>query len=227
MIIRLHNYQFLKFHEKIDKLLKGGSEMKKWIKVALPVFFLVTVVALFVFFNVAYFIDDFIYDHLYFHDTIILIMKGFTFLSEPYFILLFFLCYFLFCLKKKRFRDFYTLLLLVFIGVIMVGGMKQIIRRNRPTIAQLIPISDFSFPSGHAFMSMLIYGYFIYQIYHSVKSNYKWIWISLFSFIIISVGFSRIYLGVHYTTDVLCGYGFGFLLLSFSVMVLQIDKRKQ
>ena len=65
-------------------------------------------------------------------------------------------------------------------------------------------------------VSMAFYGYFIYLIYKYVKNKYlKWISIVLLSILICSIGISRIYLGVHYTSDVLGGF-----LISLSYLIV-------
>lgn len=74
----------------------------------------------------------------------------------------------------------------------------------------------YSFPSGHSMVSMAFYGFLIYLIYNNIKNKYiKWILISSLSILIILIGISRIYLGVHYTSDVLAGF-----LLSISYLVI-------
>ena len=68
-------------------------------------------------------------------------------------------------------------------------------------------------------ISMAFYGYIIYLIYKYVKNKYiKWISIVLLSILICSIGISRIYLGVHYTSDVLGGF-----LISVSYLVIYIS----
>ena len=68
-------------------------------------------------------------------------------------------------------------------------------------------------------VSMAFYGYLIYLIYKYVKNKYlKWISIVLLSILICSIGISRIYLGVHYTSDVLGGF-----LISVSYLVIYIS----
>ena len=65
-------------------------------------------------------------------------------------------------------------------------------------------------------ISMAFYGYIIYLIYKYVKNKYiKWISIVLLSILICSIGISRIYLGVHYTSDVLGGF-----LISLSYLIV-------
>ena len=87
-------------------------------------------------------------------------------------------------------------------------GLKLLFRRIRPdNINWLVNVVGYSFPSGHAEVSMAYYGFLIYLIYTKFKSKkYKYLLISLLTCIILFIGISRIYLGVHYLSDVLAGY---------------------
>ena len=101
--------------------------------------------------------------------------------------------------------------------------LKGILQRPRPTEYRIIEETGYSFPSGHSMISMAFYGYIIYLIYKYVKNKYiKWISIVLLSILICSIGISRIYLGVHYTSDVLGGF-----LLSISYLVVYISSIKK
>lgn len=85
--------------------------------------------------------------------------------------------------------------------------IKNIFQRPRPLKYRLIEETGYSFPSGHSMASMAFYGFIIYLIYKNVKNRYiKWTTIVFLSLLIVSIGFSRIYLGVHYTSDVLGGF---------------------
>lgn len=95
---------------------------------------------------------------------------------------------------------------------------KFIFVRPRPTEFRIITETGYSFPSGHSMISMAFYGFIIYLIYNKVKNKYiKWLLIIFLSLLIISIGISRIYLGVHYTSDVLGGF-----LISISYLILYI-----
>lgn len=94
--------------------------------------------------------------------------------------------------------------------------LKNIVQRPRPTEFRLIDESGYSFPSGHSMVSMSFYGFLIYLIYKYVKNKkLKWLLISFLSILIFLIGTSRIYLGVHYTSDVVGGF-----LVSISYLII-------
>ena len=97
--------------------------------------------------------------------------------------------------------------------------LKNILQRPRPNEFRIIEETGYSFPSGHSMVSMAFYGYLIYLIYIYVKNKYlKCTLIVLLSILICTIGISRIYLGVHYTSDVLGGF-----LISISYLVIYIS----
>ena len=97
--------------------------------------------------------------------------------------------------------------------------LKRILQRPRPAEFRIIEETGYSFPSGHSMVSMAFYGYLIYLIYKYVKNKYvKCFSIILLSILICLIGVSRIYLGVHYTSDVLGGF-----LVSLSYLIIYIS----
>lgn len=126
---------------------------------------------------------------------------------------------FIFC---KKIRWFVTFDL---VGVTLINQLlKHIIRRPRPNILRLVEESGYSFPSGHSMVSMAFYGIIIYLVYKNVPNKYlKWLLISLLSLLILSIGFSRIYVGVHYFTDVAGGFLLG---LAYVVIYVNIYNNK-
>lgn len=102
------------------------------------------------------------------------------------------------------------------ISALLNTVLKHIIQRDRPIGYRLIDETGYSFPSGHSMNSMAFYGFIIYLIYKFVKNKYiKYVAITILSILIVSIGISRIYLGVHYTSDVIAGF-----LVSISYLII-------
>lgn len=114
-------------------------------------------------------------------------------------------------------------------SLLMMFGLKNLFGRERPEIPLVQAAQGLSFPSGHALMSMTFYGLLIYFIWQSVKNKWLKYTLCLILFIWIQlIGFSRIYLKVHYPTDVMAGYAIGFLWLVVSIWILnRLEKFSQ
>ena len=125
------------------------------------------------------------------------------------------------CIKNKKIgASIFSNLVIV---TILNQLLKGILQRPRPTEFRIIEETGYSFPSGHSMVSMAFYGYLIYLIYKFVKNKYiKWSLIILLSILICTIGVSRIYLGVHYTSDVLGGF-----LISISYLVIYTSAIKK
>ena len=93
--------------------------------------------------------------------------------------------------------------------------IKEILQRPRPEEAlHLIQQGGFSFPSGHAMTGLVFYGLVLYFFLSSIKnSSTRRVLLSVGVVYIFFIGFSRIYLGVHYPSDVLAGWCLGGLQL--------------
>lgn len=120
-------------------------------------------------------------------------------------------------LIKKE--NIYKLLFTVGITVSVNQLLKHLIRRIRPDHLRLVQENSFSYPSGHAMISIALYGFIIYLVYKNIKNRFiKIILIVLSSILILGIGISRIYLGVHYPSDVLAGY-----FISTTIVLLTIS----
>lgn len=127
-----------------------------------------------------------------------------------------------FWLAKEKHWSQLQLLLATVVGAALLNVvLKNIFLRSRPdNPLAFIRATGFSFPSGHAMISIAFYGVLIFLIFPNLKS---WVgktlliigWIALFGLI----GFSRLYLGVHYLTDVLGGWSAGLMWLLLCVLM--------
>ena len=99
--------------------------------------------------------------------------------------------------------------------------LKQIVQRPRPDGFRLIAESGYSFPSGHSMVSMAFFGLLVWMVWTYEKDKtMRLVWCTLFSLVIVMVGVSRIYLGVHYASDVLAGFCVSLLWLVFYTKVV-------
>ncbi len=113
------------------------------------------------------------------------------------------------------------------LGIIAIINqiLKHIFQRPRPIGFRLIDIGGFSFPSGHAMGSTAFYGLLIYLSYKLIKNKtIRIISIIINTLIIIGIGISRIYLGVHYCSDVIVGISLSFMYLIIFIRI--IEKKK-
>ena len=137
-----------------------------------------------------------------------------TNLGSPYVLILLTLLSFLLKNKKLSFIITGNLGLITIINQVL----KFIVKRPRPSDLFLIVETGYSFPSGHSMVSLSFYGLLIYFIYKYFKNkNLKIFLITLLSLIIVLIGVSRVYLGVHFVSDVISGF-----LLSLSYLIIFI-----
>lgn len=158
------------------------------------------------------------------------IMEVFTFLGTHLFLIpanLVLIAYFLFIKKRKWYSIKIPAIALSSLGLMFL--LKGLFDRERPNVPLLFHAKGLSFPSGHALMSVTFYGLLIYMIFKDVDNKpLKWTLISLLVLLIIIIGMSRVYLRVHYATDVIAGYCIGFLWLVFTVWLLnKIEKQSK
>lgn len=149
-----------------------------------------------------------------------------------------------------KFADEEPLILLAIVGLIVIKNrrigasiavnlassaffnhlIKELVQRPRPPMEfRMVEESSFSFPSGHAMTSATFYGLIIYFVFKNVKNKKVRNTIcTTLSLLIFLIGISRIYLGVHYASDVLAGFAFGIVyLVLYITFVLKLFKIKE
>jgi membrane-associated phospholipid phosphatase len=123
-------------------------------------------------------------------------------------------------LKKQKAQ---SILLLSAMGgdALLVSIIKNIDRVARP-VNQLLPGSGFSYPSGHSAGVIVFLGLVVYYVWlHYGGKRLRLVVLAGFGLVASVVGFDRIYLNVHWLSDVVGGWLFGLFWLSFSIMVYQ------
>lgn len=113
------------------------------------------------------------------------------------------------------------------LGICLLGAgilnfiLKNLFERARPELFRVVDASGYSFPSGHAMVSLCFYGLLAFLAARNIKSAKGRLLIITFAVgLIVLIGISRIYLGVHYPTDVVAGYAAGSMWLAFCISLL-------
>lgn len=198
--------------------------MNKYIK------YIILIGCLFIFGFIAikvYADNDMIIDNVFYNfidkhligDNMTKVVKIITWFGSTVGIIL--LCIFsLFIFKDKKINI--SIVVNLIIITILNNLIKIIFMRVRPDINPLVIETSYSFPSGHSMISMAFYGYLIYIIYtHKNNIKFKWILVTILSILIFLIGISRIYLGVHYTSDVIGGFSFSIAYLIIYISIVQ------
>ncbi|MEF3691607.1 MAG: bifunctional DedA family/phosphatase PAP2 family protein [Candidatus Moraniibacteriota bacterium] len=127
----------------------------------------------------------------------------------------------IFFITRKKWRYSLILLLAMSGGKIIEVLIKNIIGRNRPDNA-LVETVGYSLPSGHATIAIIFYSILIYYFKNHIRNiRLKYTLITLCAFIIFAVGFSRIYLGAHWFSDVVAGFSLGAFWLTLIILFLE------
>lgn len=135
------------------------------------------------------------------------IMKLFTFLGSPAVVSVFVAFSAIALYRTKKKREAVCMVIANAAGAGFNEGLKYIFRRRRPDIHRLVPVHGYSFPSGHSMGSVMFYGTVSYLLCRQMKSGfYKILTCIVSAFMVFMTGVSRIYLGVHYPSDVISGY---------------------
>ena len=123
----------------------------------------------------------------------------------------------------RRRTDIVALILCLGLGELLLWLVKQLVRRSRPEAANSLAFeSGFSFPSGHTFVSVAFYGLATYFAVKGARGPAKILVVAGGIALIVAIGFSRIYLGVHWPSDVLGSFAGGASWLSIVLVALRL-----
>ena len=151
------------------------------------------------------------------------VMQVFTFLGTHTFLIpanLFLAAWFLFIRRHRWYSIKVPVVALSSLALMFL--LKLIFHRDRPLMPLLEAAKGYSFPSGHALMSITFYGLMIFLVWqHEQKRWVKWLLSVMLGLLIIFIGMSRVYLRVHYASDVLAGFCVGLMWLLLSLWVLR------
>ena len=204
--------------------------MKKYSKWVVMVIFLIlfSIFAYKIVMNKSIYIDNIVYDFIcdnFMSERMTNVVKILTSLGSALVIIILTIVLFI-AIKNKKIAISVVINLIVI--TILNNLLKIIFLRPRPDVNNLILESGYSFPSGHSATGMAFYGYLIYLIYKYVNNkNIKIPLIIFLSLIIVAIGLSRIYLGVHYASDVLGGFllAIVYLIIFITIANKYIEKK--
>lgn len=109
-------------------------------------------------------------------------------------------------------------------GVALEEGLKRMFHRPRPPQPWLTEAAGFSFPSGHAMIGIIFYGLLAYWLLKLLPRPYNRLAAGLCVILFLAIGLSRVYLGVHYPSDVLAGFAGGIFWLGAWWLVVKSFK---
>ena len=157
----------------------------------------------------------FAFAHKLVNDSMTRVMEIITFFGSHVFLIPANLLVCGYFLLRKKSRYSIKISAIALSSFLIMLGLKFLFNRHRPLIPLLEPARGLSFPSGHAFMSVSFYGLLIWLTWTHVRDNkLRLILTIIFGILIFLIGFSRIYLRVHYTTDVVAGFCLGICWVS-------------
>ena len=157
------------------------------------------------------------------------VMKFFTFVGSAPVVIVLIILLIIILYKVLHHRLELILLISTIIGSAVLNQiLKQVFHRFRPNFHRLIDISGYSFPSGHAMNAFTVYVIISFLLWRHIPS--KWgrsLLICISTVMILAIGISRIYLGVHYPSDIIGGYLASGFWLAVAIWFFQYYKEKR
>ena len=162
-------------------------------------------------------------------DSMTSVMSFFTLFGGDYFLIpanIALIVYTFFITRNKWFAI--KVLTVSLSSLLIMFTLKSIFQRPRPLIPLLKEVGGLSFPSGHAFMSFSFFGLLSFMIFKQVENKaLRYGLIFIFFLMTLVIGFSRVYLRVHYASDVFAGFSLSLIWLVISLLILgKIEKNR-
>ncbi|HEA3323497.1 TPA: phosphatase PAP2 family protein [Staphylococcus aureus] len=199
--------------------------MSQWKRISLLIVFTLVfgIIAFFHESRLGKWIDNEVYEFVYSSESFITtsIMLGATKVGEVWAMLCISLLLVAYLMLKRHKIEALFFALTMALSGILNPALKNIFDRERPTLLRLIDITGFSFPSGHAMRSTAYFGSGIYLLNRLNQGNSKGILIGLCAAMILLISISRVYLGVHYPTDIIAGIIGGLFCIILSTLLLR------
>ncbi|MCI5880045.1 MAG: phosphatase PAP2 family protein [Bacillales bacterium] len=195
--------------------------MKKVLYLSLIGFILVT---LFVVIKKDLYIDTYLYKYIsmLINKDLTSIIRIITNIGSVVFSIIIIIITSILLYKYNKKDDLKYFLIIMIIGNITSFTLKLIIARNRPDILRLMIENTYSFPSGHTFITTLLYGSILVLLNKYYKKSYV-LW-TIYGILVMLIMFTRIYLGVHYFSDTLGGFFLGIIFLFIFYKLVGCDK---
>jgi len=154
------------------------------------------------------------------------IMKFITHLGDSIMVII--ICLTLIIIPKFRKTIAFPVSITIITSATLNFVLKNIFTRDRPNILRLINETSYSFPSGHAMNNAALYTMFALLIMKYIKGTHKKVILAAICVVLtIAIGYSRIYLGVHYAGDVVGGWLIGFAVSIFIFLIWDDQKVKE
>lgn len=128
-----------------------------------------------------------------------------------------------FFIRHRSWKFILQTTLVLILATLSNIALKDAINRARPSHEHLVSVSTLSYPSGHSMSAMAFYGFLIYLcLRYNTSRPLKYVIVIFLGLLIVSIGLSRIYLGVHFPTDVAGGFVGGAIWVAFCAVVFNV-----
>lgn len=159
-------------------------------------------------------------------NVLTIIMKIISYMGNTLIVIL--ICIILLVIPKTRYKYGLITSIGVITSTMLNNILKVVFLRERPDVLRLINENSYSFPSGHSMINMTMYSLLAILLYNNIKDKkLKYVFPLSILLIPIFMGISRVYLGVHYITDVIGGWIFGLLITVVIYQIYNVVKKNK